>query len=630
MSDVVDLEAPGLRIDYDRERPRATVELDEGAVLAVSVEYDKKARKWLAKLELYDAAEGGRMSVAVVDAENLSKLMRPKYADFRALLRERLPSIDSKRLKLAEFIGKLRPVIDGLKERYRRWVEKARERRREMVEALKRKYASEFERINEDPVKAILEVVDMYHVGDEVPKHQLVAVIASRFLPKEYRLHAVITGPSSAGKNNLVRAFKKVTPSKWWLEVTRLTAHALDYMPTSIGRQILYIQEYEGLGQAKYSARITLSEGKLTVAYVRRNEKTGELETVNKSLAGVPVLITTTTAVQIDEDMENRTFYISPDTSEGQTRRVIEYEMMAATPEGKRKLKEAEEKARILRLWFRTLKKYDVIVPPELSAELASALPLTVRVRRDFRKLLAAVMAIAVLSQHKREKVVFDGKEYLIAEREDVEYVRRWFLPSISEQIEGLTENLKKVLECISRLGKQYVTTTDVEMRKCVNVGPKQLRRYLESLVEKGFLTVDTKTRPYKYYLSEEGGGLESFIKGKEANSLTEKVMIHDLYMTSRNSTREFHAEEKRPKGHPDQTHKISIEGLVGHAYEKVLREYVGAVPWSRLKDDLMVWFDLGEDEAEELIELLINEELIREKRVEGEVEPWLEPVRED
>jgi hypothetical protein len=242
------------------------------------------------------------------------------------------PKINNKKLKLAQLFNYINiNVVPKLKEEYKKRIERLREERLKKLMELMERHKQELEPIMKDPVPHIMEVLEALHVGDEKAKHQLLAVIASRFLPREHRLGVVITAPSSSGKNHLVNSFMKITPSKWWMVLSRLTQNSLNYLSKSVGRKILYIQEYEGVNQSAYNLRITLSEGKLTVLYVKRNEKTGEFETVKKEVVGTPVLITTTTAVSIDEDMENRTFYVSIDTSDEQTRRIIEYEKKRAS-----------------------------------------------------------------------------------------------------------------------------------------------------------------------------------------------------------------------------------------------------------------------------------------------------------
>jgi hypothetical protein len=229
-----------------------------------------------------------------------------------------------------------------------------------------------------------------------------------------------------------------------------------------------------------------LSEGKLTVLYVKRNEKTGEFEAVKKEVVGTPVLITTTTAVSIDEDMENRTFYVSIDTSDEQTRRIIEYEKKRASdPNFIALLKEKKEKAKLIKLFFKTLQKYPVYIPEELLDDLSGELPLTIRARRDFNKLISTIMAVAVLHQHDREKIEINGEKYIVATKEDVDFVKKWFLHDLKLQTIDVKPAYIKLYECvmnqIEKKGTSVFHYSDKDIVNCMNLSTKQIKEYLRA-----------------------------------------------------------------------------------------------------------------------------------------------------
>ncbi len=489
-------------LSEDTLYPVVAVPLQGSLVLYAELRREKGLKKPLLKLTIKEQGSEDVLDSAEVPYDRVDKLMQPRYASFRHLLKKGLGDIT-----LVEFQGFLKTrVVRELVEKYEKYREEKKREREERLRKLEEEYREELEEIRKSPIKHILEVVDFYHVGDEAAKYQLIGVISSRFLPKDYRLHAVLQGPSSVGKNNLVNAFRKITPKKWWFSVTRLTPRALDYMPRSLGRTILYIQEYEGMREAAYSARITISEGELTVSYVTRDPKTGEMKTVNRKILGTPVVITTTTRISIDEDMETRTLFINLDESPEQTKKVIEHiKRLETSIEEKEKKRELAKKAKVLKLFFRTLKKYDVIIPEELLDGIE--IPLTVRARRDFKKIVNFIKAYAVLHQHTREKISVNGVEYIVASREDLELVEKYVLPSIRIQTQNLTEKHIKALAVVESLK----TVTARELAEEMSISYRYAKKLLDDLAEKGLLIVDTKSKPYKYSLSLNTHSITSY-----------------------------------------------------------------------------------------------------------------------
>ena len=230
-------------------------------------------------------------------------------------------------------------------------------------------------------------------------------------------------------------------------------------------------------------------------------------------MAGTPVLITTTTKINIDPDMETRTIYINVDTSEEQTRKIIEHALfLESNPEAKKVSEEISRKAKILKIWFRTLKKYDVLIPPDIAEEVKKEflkLPPTIRARRDFKKLLFFIEAFTVLHQYVRERTVIDGKEYLIASKQDWLIVKQHILPYILKQSHGLTELHEKILLFI----REKISVTAKELAQEMGISIDYARKLLNKLAESGIIEVDTSRRPYRYFIlgEETEGGLWSY-----------------------------------------------------------------------------------------------------------------------
>ncbi|RLE94994.1 MAG: hypothetical protein DRN04_01835, partial [Thermoprotei archaeon] len=150
-------------------------------------------------------------------------------------------------------------------------------------------------------------------------------------------------------------------------------------------------------------------------------------------------------------------------------------------------------------------KKYDVIIPEELLDGIE--IPLTVRARRDFKKIVNFIKAYAVLHQHTREKISVNGVEYIVASREDLELVEKYVLPSIRIQTQNLTEKHIKALAVVESLK----TVTARELAEEMSISYRYAKKLLDDLAEKGLLIVDTKSKPYKYSLSLNTHSITSY-----------------------------------------------------------------------------------------------------------------------
>ncbi len=70
--------------------------------------------------------------------------------------------------------------------------------------------------------------------------------------------------------------------------------------------KILAIAEEEGVRQAAYALKLLQSDGELTIASTGKDEATGNLVTKQYRVKGPVMLMLTTTAINVDEELLNR------------------------------------------------------------------------------------------------------------------------------------------------------------------------------------------------------------------------------------------------------------------------------------------------------------------------------------
>jgi hypothetical protein len=107
---------------------------------------------------------------------------------------------------IADFIGRVYSLV----------IKEAEKLRRELIKQLRKKLFNKLRGAQEflaNPLRCIVtDVLGLKHYGDEIAKKAGVLTIATAWLPDEYHAHCAITGPSSSGKSNLLKALYECTP----------------------------------------------------------------------------------------------------------------------------------------------------------------------------------------------------------------------------------------------------------------------------------------------------------------------------------------------------------------------------------------------------------------------------------
>ncbi|MCA3218495.1 MAG: hypothetical protein ING59_08050 [Burkholderiales bacterium] len=91
---------------------------------------------------------------------------------------------------------------------------------------------------------------------------------------------------------------------------------------TGLKHRILAIAEEEGASRASYAMKLLQSEGELTIASTGTDPKTGNLITQEYRVEGPTMLMMTTTAIDLDEELLNRCLLLTVDEDREQTRRI--------------------------------------------------------------------------------------------------------------------------------------------------------------------------------------------------------------------------------------------------------------------------------------------------------------------
>jgi hypothetical protein len=235
-------------------------------------------------------------------------------------------------------------------------------------------------------------------VGEATNK--LVGYLAAISRKLDAPLAVTIQSTSAAGKSALMDAVLAFVPEEDRVKYSAMTGQSLFYLgETDLQHKVLALVEEEGASRAAYALKLLQSEGELTIASTGKDPVTGELRTREYRVQGPVMILFTTTAIDLDEELLNRCLVLSVDEGREQTRAIHEIQRGKRTLQGLVAKAEKQSLQRLHQNAQRLLQPLAVVNP--YSRHLTFVDDCT-RTRRDHEKYLTLIDAIALLHQHQR------------------------------------------------------------------------------------------------------------------------------------------------------------------------------------------------------------------------------------
>jgi len=331
----------------------------------------------------------------------------------------------------------------------------------------------------------------------------LVAYLAalSRKLPEP--LGVLVVARSGAGKSALQDAVCSFVPPEDLVRVTRLTGQALFYKdPDSLKQKLLAIAEEEGAQEAVYSLRTLASDQHLSIAATRTDPQTGKLHTEHYEVHGpVSIIVTTTSPEAFDEETRSRFAPLTLDESVEQTRAILERQRRRYSLAGVLEQATAESVRRLHHNAQRQLRPLRVVNP--FHGEMTYPEERLIH-RREQKKYLALINAIALLHQHQREtKRAANADvevEYIEVTPDDIALANELAEATLSRSLDELSPPARGMYQEIRRLCEQRakqarrepgeVQLTRREIREATGWSDWQVRVYCRQLVDLEYLSV--------------------------------------------------------------------------------------------------------------------------------------------
>jgi hypothetical protein len=267
-------------------------------------------------------------------------------------------------------------------------------------------------------------------------------------------LAIVIQSMSAAGKSALMEAVLAFVPEEQRIKYSAMTGQSLYYLgDCDLQHKVLAIVEEEGAERASYALKLLQSEGELTIASTGKDPQSGRMVTQEYHVEGPVMIMLTTTAIDIDEELLNRCIVLTVDESREQTRRIHELQREARTLDGlRRKL----DKAAILAA-HRNAQR--LLRPLRVMNDYARKLTFLndrTRTRRDHEKYLTLIDTIAFLHQYQRP-LKRDGAqlEYIEVTLDDIATANRIAGEILGRTLDDLPPQTRRLLRLIDEFVSQ-------------------------------------------------------------------------------------------------------------------------------------------------------------------------------
>jgi len=347
-------------------------------------------------------------------------------------------------------------------------------------------------------------------VGEETNK--LTGYLASVSRKLDQPLAVIVQSSSAAGKSALMEAILAFMPDEEQVKYSAMTGQSLFYMgETDLQHKILAIVEEEGAERASYALKLLQSEGELTIASTGKDATTGRLTTEEYHVEGPVMILLTTTAIDIDEELLNRCIVLTVDENREQTKAIHERQREAQTLEGLLARKDREHILKVHRDAQRLLRP--LLVANPYARELTFLNDRT-RTRRDHMKYLTLIRSIALLHQYQRplKTTTHNGKrmEYIEVQLEDIQTANRLAHEVLGRSLDELAPQTRRLLLLLDELVLEEMKAKEIE-RSNVQFTRKDVRRF------SGWTDFQVRTHldrlvELEYVLPLRGGRGQSFV----------------------------------------------------------------------------------------------------------------------
>jgi len=316
----------------------------------------------------------------------------------------------------------------------------------------------------------------------------------------------ILSSDSSSGKSWITKKILELfgEKNKDYYIVSRCTKSVLNYYTEqNMDGKVMFIEELQGLDEATAQLRVWMSEGELNLETVEklRDAEGNEVNTkVSKSTMGQPVFISNQAEGEIGEQLNNRSWILSTDTSGIQTGHILDYQDEV----NQGKLTNSIKKKRLIQDALKQLKPYHFLIPFS-DSKILNIPTNVIRSRRDYNKFMTLIKCSAYLHQKQRCIMKKDEKEFLVCDLRDYDIAKKYSDSILGATFSGLTIQQIDTINTIRQSGWAEEFEISDLMRSMHKTQPYWYGQ-LKQLCDLGFIVANRQGagKPTLYSLNQE------------------------------------------------------------------------------------------------------------------------------
>ena len=366
---------------------------------------------------------------------------------------------------------------------------------------------------NKDPLGYFLEILDLVHYGDAENKEILLLVLFSKHVENGKSVNVIIVGSTESGKTSLANKTAKITPGRFLINTSSMSAKAAYYHQESFredyNHMIIndFLDSEEAIGTLKAITDTEIDRPKhMTVS--------DQKEAVTLEIKGKNTVIVTAARQLTDRELNRRLLHLNPDENEQhqqETKNFIVSEEVGTSikPEGIFELAQA--------LYDKIIeKKYEVYVPWILALDTKTLS------KTDIKHFTNLLKARTLIYQSQRIEI---AENVLLSSLEDFHEVARLWRHIADMQMTYLPAKAFEILKILPKWDNETFKESNEsgdghygmkinEIIQALNLSRGAVNRYIwghedqKGLTDLGYIHAikdgDTKTSPWILYLNTE------------------------------------------------------------------------------------------------------------------------------
>jgi hypothetical protein len=324
----------------------------------------------------------------------------------------------------------------------------------------------------------------------------LYLALTTRFLRDPVSI--VVKGPSGAGKSYVPVQVLRFFPTEAYHVLMSASERVLLYDDEPVAHRFIVLYEADGLKNEffQYLLRSLLTEGHIRYATV---EKTRDgLRTRWIEREGPTGLLTSTTAVSLEPQLETRVWSVTAPDTPAQTKTILAF--LGAQAEAGLDDDAADDAVdltvwRAFQQWLAGA-EHRVVIP--YATILAKDIPsLAVRLPRDFKRLLSLIRAHALLHQVNRRR---DPQGRIIAMVHDYAVVRQLVRDWMAEGLEAsVPKAIRDTVETVEQHCETHPSASVTALAKHLELDVSTVSRRVQVALQRGYLQ-NLETVPGRTY----------------------------------------------------------------------------------------------------------------------------------